>query len=128
MPTVPVEFTAKCDAVEQALDNYYQQLVQTQPTSPATEENEAGNSKELLFVANFRKRLEKIKRDHREGDILLGGHGLISSLKEDLETLQTSAAELPLFTQQRMIAFAAQARREYPVSYTHLTLPTIYSV
>ncbi len=113
MPTVPVEFTAKCDAVEQALDNYYQQLVQTQPTSPATEENEAGNSKELLFVANFRKRLEKIKRDHREGDILLGGHGLISSLKEDLETLQTSAAELPLFTQQRMIAFAAQARREY---------------
>ncbi len=113
-PTVPIEFTAKCDAVEQALDNYYQQLVQTNPASSEIPETEAGNSKELLFVATFRKRLEKIKRDHHEGDrILLSGHGLITSLREDLETLQTSAAELPLFTQQRMIAFAEQARREY---------------
>ena len=114
MPTVPVEFTTKCAAVESALDNYYQQLVQTGSELPNTSETEAGSSKELLFVANFRKRLEKIKRDHHEGDeILLSGHGLISSLKEDLEKLQTSAAELPLFTQQRMIAFAEQARREY---------------
>ena len=113
IPTVPVEFTSKCHAVEQALDNYYQQLVQTQPGSQANAEDEAGNSKELLFVANFRKRLEKIERDHREGDILIGSHGLITSLKEDLETLQTSANQLPLFTQQRMIAFAEQARREY---------------
>jgi len=113
-PTVPVEFTAKCAAVEAALENYYQQLVQTGPELPNTSETEASSSKELLFVANFRKRLEKIKRDHHEGDeILLSGHGLISSLKEDLEKLQTSAAELPLFTQQRMIAFAEQARREY---------------
>ena len=113
-PTVPVEFTAKCDAVEQALDNYYQQLVRTGSELPNVSETKASSSKELLFVANFRKRLEKIKRDHHEGDeILLSGHGLISSLKEDLEKLQTSAAELPLFTQQRMIAFAEQARREY---------------
>lgn len=113
-PTVPVEFTAKCTAVEAALDNYYQQLVQTDPESPNISETEAGSSKELLFVANFRKRLEKIKRDHHAGDeILLSDHGLISSLREDLEKLQTSAAELPLFTQQRMIAFAEQARREY---------------
>jgi len=114
MPTVPVEFTVKCNEVEAALDKYYQQLVQTGPELPHTSETEAGNSRELLFVASFRKRLEKIKRDHHEGDeILLSGHGLISSLKEDLEQLQTSAAELPLFTQQRMIAFAQQARREY---------------
>jgi len=113
-PTVPIEFTAKCAAVEAALDNYYQQLVQTGSDLPNTSETEAGSSKELLFVANFRKRLDKIKRDHHEGDeILLSGHGLISSLKEDLEKLQTSATELPLFTQQRMIAFAEQARREY---------------
>jgi signal transduction histidine kinase len=114
-PTVPVEFTDKCTAVEAALDNYYQQLVQTGPEIPNTSGSEAGGSKELLFVANFRKRLEKIKRDHHEGDEILHGghHGLISSLKEDLEKLQTSAAELPLFTQQRMIAFAEQARREY---------------
>ena len=104
-PTIPVEFSAKCDAVEQALDNYNQELMRTEVT---------GNADPVAFVAEFRDRLEKIKSDYRTGErILIGRHGLISNLKDDLEMLQNSAAELPLFTQQRMVDLAEQARREY---------------
>jgi len=66
MPTVPVEFTVKCGEVEEALDKYYRQLVQTGSELPNTSDAGTGDSKELMFVTNFRKRLDKIKRDHRE--------------------------------------------------------------
>ena len=103
--TIPVEFSAKCDAVEQALDNYNQELMRTVVD---------GNADPVAFVADFRQRLEKIKSDYRAGDRIMNGrHGLISTLKDDLEMLQNSAAELPLFTQQRMVDLAEQARREY---------------
>ena len=124
--TIPVEFAAKCDAVEQALDRYYQQLVLTAPPesstnrpvrssySQPTDSDSSIQTRELEFVASFRKRLNKIRRDHQEGErILIGRHGLISSLKDDLETIQISAAELPLFTQQRMLDFAEKARSQY---------------
>ncbi len=137
MATVPVDFSVKCDAVELALDNYYQQLVQTAPvtTSAATQPDLASldglatYSRELKFVATFRKRLDKIKRDHKEGErILFSRHGLVSTLRDDLETLQTSAAELPLFTQQRMIDFAKQARREYHTANGLCVLFTIATI
>lgn len=117
VPTIPEDFSVKHAAVEESLERYYQQLVQTH-TSDHYEQSDLpdGQSpKEIQFVDEFRHSLEKIKRDHEQGERIMsnGRLQLISSLRDDLEQLQHDAAQLPLFTEERMMAFANQARSQY---------------
>lgn len=113
--TIPSSFSGKRDAVEQVLERYYQQLI----NSKINDIRIAENSRELEFVSAFRRSLDKIKRDYESGEKVFTGsrYGLVTTLKEDLEKLQHEAAQLPVFMQQRMQAFAENARSEYHRAY-----------
>lgn len=121
--SIPTSFSGKRDAVEQALDRYYQELINNEINDIRIAEN----SKELKFVNDFRKSLARIKRDYESGEKVFNGgrYGLISTLKEDLEKLQYEAAQLPVFMQQRMQAFSENARSEYHRAYVSCLLITL---
>jgi len=114
--TIPSSFSGKRDAVEQVLEKYHQQL---KNNNEINDIRIAENSRELEFVSDFRRSLAKIKNDYESGEKVFTGsrYGLVTTLKEDLEKLQHEAAQLPVFMQQRMQAFAENARSEYHRAY-----------
>ena len=114
--TIPSSFSGKRDAVEQVLERYHQQL---KNNNEINDIRIADNSSELEFVSNFRRSLAKIKHDYESGDKVFTGsrYGLVTTLKEDLEKLQHEAAQLPVFMEKRMQAFAENARSEYHRAY-----------
>ena len=121
--SIPSSFSGKRDAVEQALERYHQQLV----NSKINDIRIAENTRELEFVADFRRSLAKIKRDYESGEKVFTGsrYGLVTTLKEDLAKLQHEAAQLPVFMQQRMQAFSENARSEYHRAYVMCLVVTL---
>ncbi len=121
--SIPSSFSGKRDAVEQALERYHQQLI----NSKINDIRIAENTRELEFVADFRRSLAKIKRDYESGEKVFTGsrYGLVTTLKEDLAKLQHEAAQLPVFMQQRMQAFAENARSEYHGAYVMCLVVTL---
>lgn len=121
--SIPSSFSGKRDAVEQALERYYQELT----NNKINDIRIAENTSELKFVNKFRESLARIKRDYESGEkVFTGGrYGLISTLKEDLADLQYEAAQLPVFMQQRMQAFSENARSEYHRAYVSCLIITL---
>jgi signal transduction histidine kinase len=113
--TIPTSFSGKRDAVEQALERYHQELI----NNDISDIRIAENTRELEFVADFRRSLAEIKRNYESGEKVFTGsrYGLVTTLKEDLEKLQHEAAQIPVFMQQRMQAFSENARSEYHRAY-----------
>lgn len=113
--SIPSSFSGKRDAVEQALERYYQQLINNEINDIRIAEN----TRELEFVSAFRRQLKKIEQEYESGEKVFTGsrYGLVTTLKEDLEKLQYDAAQLPVFMQQRMQAFSENARSEYHRAY-----------
>lgn len=104
-----IQFVEKLKYVEQALDNYEYQLQHTTATDP-----EIGQKKqELAFVAKFHKSLQHINNVVEKQDWFMGRETATSRLRDELEMLQHDASELPVFLQQRMEAFAGEARMQY---------------
>ena len=121
--SIPTAFSGKRDAVEQALDRYHQELVNNEINDIRIAEN----SRELKFVTDFRRSLQKIKLDYESGEKVFTGsrYGLVTTLKEDLEKLQYEAAQLPVFMQQRMQAFSENAKSEYHRAYVSCLVVTV---
>jgi len=120
---IPTSFSGKRDAVEHALDRYHQELV----NNKINDIRIAENSRELQFVTDFRRSLNKIKRDYENGEKVFTGsrYGLVTTLREDLAKLQYDAAQLPVFMQQRMQAFSENAKSEYHRAYVSCLVVTL---
>ena len=121
--SIPTAFSGKRDAVEQALDRYHQELINNENNDIRIAED----SRELEFVFEFRRSLQKIKSDYESGEKIFTGsrYGLVTTLKEDLEKLQHEAARLPIFMQKRMQAFAENAKSEYHRAYVSCLVVTL---
>ena len=92
--------------------NYEVQLQNSQAADPRIAEKK----QETEFVIQFRKKLSRISRIANEEDItawVWHREQIYSPLESELSELQTMAAEIPVFMQQRMDRFAARARTEY---------------
>ena len=106
------QFLLKLMDVEIALRNYETQLQSSQAADPRIAEKE----QETEFVIQFRKKLNRIKRIVDEEDIttwVFHREQIYSPLETELSELQTMAAEIPVFMQQRMDRFADRAKTEY---------------
>ena len=106
------QFSLQLLDVENALRNYEVQLQNSQAADPRIAEKK----QETEFVIQFRKKLSRISRIANEEDItawVWHREQIYSPLESELSELQTMAAEIPVFMQQRMDRFAARARTEY---------------
>ena len=97
--------------VENALRNYETQLQNSQAADPRIAEKK----QETEFVIQFRKKLNRIKRiaDENVTAWVWRPEQIYTPLESELSELQTMAAEIPVFMQQRMDRFAARAKTEY---------------
>ena len=106
------QFMLQLMDVEIALRNYETQLQSSQAVDPRIAEKK----QETEFVIQFRKKLNRIKRIADEEDItawVWRPKQLYTPLESELSELQTMAAEIPVFMQQRMERFADRAKTEY---------------
>ena len=106
------QFLLKLMNVEIALRNYETQLQSSQAADPRIAEKK----QETEFVIQFRKKLNRIKRIADEEDItawVWHQEQIYTPLESELSDLQTMAAEIPVFMQQRMDRFADRAKTEY---------------
>ena len=104
-----IKFVEKLKAIERTLDKYEFQL----QLGTRYDSTVAQNRRELKFVASFRHSLGVIDKVVDDNDWFLGRDGLVQSLRNELEGLQREASQLPVFLQQRMDAFAGEARKQY---------------
>ena len=99
--------------VENALRNYETQLQNSQAADPRIAEKK----QETEFVIQFRKKLSRIKRITDEEVAITAWvwhrEQIPNALEGELSELQSMAAEIPVFMQQRMDRFAARAKTEY---------------
>lgn len=106
------QFLLQLLSVEHALRNYETQLQNSQAADPRIAEKK----QETEFVIQFRKKLNRIKRITNEEDItawVWHREQIYAPLESELSELQSMAAEIPVFMQQRMDRFAARAKTEY---------------
>ena len=106
------QFMLQLMEVEIALRNYETQLRSSQAADPRIAEKK----QETEFVIQFREKLNRIKRIANEEDItawVWHREQLYAPLESELSELQTMAAEIPVFMQQRMERFADRAKTEY---------------
>ena len=106
------QFLLKLMDVEIALRNYETQLQSSQAADPRIAEKK----QETEFVIQFRKKLKRIRRIADEEDFtawVWHQEQIYTPLESELSELQTMAAEIPVFMQQRMDRFADRAKTEY---------------
>ncbi len=106
------QFLLKLMDVEIALRNYETQLQNSQAADPRIGEKK----QETEFVIQFRKKLNRIKRianEEETTDWVWYPEQIYTPLESELSELQTMAAEIPVFMQQRMDRFANRAKTEY---------------
>ena len=104
-----IKCVEKLKGIERTLDKYEYQL----QLGTRYDTSVAQHRRELAFVASFRRSLSVIDKVVEDNDWFLGRDGLVRSLREELEGLQLEASQLPVFLQQRMDAFAGDARKQY---------------
>ena len=106
------QFMLQLLGVENALRNYETQLRNSQAADPRIAEKK----QETEFVIQFRKKLNRINLITDEADTtdwVWRPEQIYTPLESELSELQTMAAEIPVFMQQRMDRFAARAKTEY---------------
>lgn len=108
--TYDLKFRLK--AVEHALENYQVQVENSRTKDPRIAEK----TKELEFVAEFRKHLIKLTSyvdDKDSNDWVFKPNQIFDHLEYEVSELQKLASEIPVYMQQRMAEFAEGARTEY---------------
>ncbi len=102
----------KLQQVEVALDSYEFQLENSRVHDPWISES----SKEQQFVDEFRIRLNRIHgliEGETSTDWVFHQGKMFNPLETELSELQSLAAQIPVFMQQRMAAFTDRSRTEY---------------
>ncbi len=102
----------KIQAVERALEDYELQLQTSKTADPWIAEN----SRELDFVVEFRRRLDKINArvaNNNTHNWMFDQSKIFDPLEVQLSSLQRLATEIPVYMQERMDLFAQNARTEY---------------
>lgn len=105
-------FTGQLQEVGSALERYRQELVNSQTLDSV----DGDSTQEMEFVVDFRRRLERIAciiDEEEPTDWVWSQNKIYDPLETELSELQGLAAEIPIFMQRRMDAFAAKARTEY---------------
>jgi signal transduction histidine kinase len=104
-----MKFVEKLNGIKRTLVKYEYQLEQGKRYDTSV----AQHRRELAFVADFERSLCKIDTVVEDNDWFMGRDDLVRSLREELESLQHEASQLPVFLKQRMDAFAGEARKQY---------------
>ena len=114
----------KLDQLQESLDRYHDQLKNHKIKDPQF----ADKSREFEFVAKFENSLREIRCIVDE-DCWSPSEGIrfpmLGGMKQKLEELQSTTAELPVFMQLRTHDFAEHAKAEYR---TWISLSILFSI
>ena len=113
----------RLDRLQESLDRYHAQLETHEIKDPQF----ADKSKEFQFVVKFQDTLSRIRVIVEQGNWSQSEKrfSLIDGMKENLEELQSTTAELPVFMQLRTHNFAEHAKAEYR---TWISLSILFSI